>query len=58
MNSKNEKHFSWGLNIQVCRMNSKNEKHFSWGVNIQVCELLQVLKGAFKNKCSWNSKTQ
>ena len=44
-------------------MNSKNEEPFSRRLNIQVCELLQVLtkanlKGAFKNKCSWNSKTQ
>ena len=51
MNSKNEKHFYWGLNIQVGRMNSKNEKHFSWGVNIQVCELLQVLTEANIKRC-------
>ena len=51
MNSKNEKHFSWGLNIQVCRMNSKNEKHFSWGLSIQVCELLTVLTEANIKRC-------
>ena len=45
-------------------MNSKNEKHFYRILNVQVCELLQVLteaailKGALKNKCSWNSRTQ
>ena len=44
-------------------MNSKNEKHLSRRLNIQACELLQVLtetalKGALKNKCSWNSRTQ
>ena len=44
------------------RINSKNEKNFSKRFYMQVCELLQVLtetdiKGALKNKCSWNSKT-
>ena len=43
-------------------MNSKNENNFFRRLKIQMCELLQVLqkqllKGALKNKCSWNSKT-
>ena len=52
MNSKNEKHFSTRLNIDV------------W-IGVQVItsteateEQKQPLKGALKNKCSWNSKTQ
>ena len=50
--SKNEKHFSTRLNIAV------------W-IGVQVItsteateEQKQPLKGALKNKCSWNSKTQ
>ena len=43
-------------------MNSKNENHFSSRLNMQEWELLQELKkpplkGALKNKCSFNSKT-
>ena len=50
MNSKNEKHFSWRLNIQVCEL-----------LQALTCNKpcpLPTLKGSLKNKCSWDSKIQ
>ena len=43
MNSKNEKYFCCGLNIQVCEL-------------LQVLTEADIKK-CLENKCSWNSKT-